>query len=94
LGKIPPDLSIATGYDDDLMLFLLCVRDAKAAAEILMDVITLSEYDATMSRFTETGGLVRKRLQFDEAWQVRERLESTGTTVQFVRPDDIEEPQP
>ena len=88
LGKIPPELRIATGHDDHVMLFLLRVSDAKSAGDALMDVITLSESEAIVSGFRETGGLIRKRLHIDEANRIKERLELTGTDVEFVMPNE------
>ena len=91
LGKIPPQLRIATGYDEHVMLFLLRVGNAKSAGDILMEVISLSESDAIVRGFSETGGLIRKELHVDDAQKIKERLELTGTAVEFVKPDEIEQ---
>lgn len=90
LGKIPPELRVATGHDEHVMLFLLRVGDAKATSEALMDVITLAETGAIMDTFNATGGLIRKRIPVDDAYRLKNRLEGVGTAVEFVRPDDVE----
>lgn len=90
LGKIPPGLRVATGHDEEVMLFLLRVGDAKATTEILMDVIALSETESILAALTETLGLIRKRFHIDKANRLKDRLDSAGTAVEFVRPDDVE----
>ena len=94
LGRIPPELHIATGHDGHVVLFLIRVGDAKAAADTLMDIITLSESVPIVSGFSETGGLIRKRLHIDDAQRIRERLEVTGTEVEFVKPEESDDAGP
>jgi hypothetical protein len=56
LGRIPPELRVATGHDEHVMLFLHSVGDAKATSEALMDMITLAETASVTDTFNATGG--------------------------------------
>ncbi len=89
LGKIPPELQIATGHDDRVMLFIVQVGDAQAATETLMEVITLSQADSILDGFRTTRGLIRKPFHIDDANRLKDQLELTGTIVQFIRPDEV-----
>lgn len=88
LGEIPPDLLVATGHDDDVMLFLKRVSNPEATTQVLMGVITLGETKSIVETLKSTGGLIWKRFHMDDAWRVREELESIGTDVEFVRPNE------
>lgn len=92
LAKIPPGLRVATGHDEEVMLFLLRVGDARATTETLMDVISLSEADSILTTLMATPGLIRKRFHIEEAYRLKDRLDSVGTAVEFIRPDDGENP--
>jgi hypothetical protein len=90
LGKIPPELRVATAHDDHVMIFLLRVGDANATTETLMGVITLAEADSIVKTLNATRGLIRIRFPIDEAYRLKDQLETAGTTVEFIRPDDVE----
>ena len=49
LGKIPPELHVATGHHDEVMLFIIRVGDARATTDTLMEVIALSEVELILS---------------------------------------------
>jgi hypothetical protein len=91
LGKIPPGLRVATGHDEQVMLFLLRVGDAKATTETLMEVIVLSEANSILTALAKTPGLIRKRFHIDEAQRLKDRLGCVGTAVEFIRPDDTKD---
>jgi len=81
---------VATGHDDDVMMFLLRVGDANATIETLMSVITLAETDSIVNTLKTTRGLIRKTFAIDDAYRLKDRLEAAGTAVEFVRPDGRE----
>ena len=89
LGKLPPELRVATGHDDEVMLFLLRVGDASETTQTLMAVITLSETDLTLKTLSATRGLIRKLFHIDVANRLKDQLDSAGTVVEFVRPDQV-----
>ena len=68
LGKLPPELRVATGHDEEVMLFLLRVGDAKLTTETLMEVIALSETEEILATLAATPGLIRKRFHIDDAF--------------------------
>lgn len=86
LEKIPPEILVATGHDDHVMLFLVHVRDANATVSVLMSVITLAESNSILKSLAETGGLIRKRFSVDAAQQLKTTLSDVGTDVELVRP--------
>ncbi len=90
LGKLPPELQVATGHDDEVMLFLLRVGDATETMRALMAVITLSETNSILKTFSATRGLIQKRFHIDDANRLESQLDTAGTVVEFVRPDQAE----
>ena len=86
-GKLPPELRVATGHEDEVMLFLRAIGDASETTQSLMSVIALSETNAILKTFVATSGLIAKRLHIDVAYRLKTQLNSAGTTVEFVRPD-------
>lgn len=89
--RIPPELHVATGHEDEVMIFLLEVRNANDTAQLLLGEITMREAPSIIVTFRATNGLIGKRFHIDTAYRLKEQLESVGTRVEFVRPDDIGE---
>lgn len=88
LDKIPPQLRIATGHDEHVMLFLLRVGDVDATIEILTSALTMAETESVVDTLEETRGLVRKEFLVDDANRLKDSLEAAGTSVELVRPID------
>ena len=88
LERVPPSLVVATGHDDDVMLFVIRVGDPAATVEALLPLFTLAESTFILDEFTKTKGLIHKRVPIDTAQRVREMLNDAGTEVEFVRPMD------
>jgi hypothetical protein len=89
LGKIPPELHVAIGHDDAVMLFLLRVSDPDATTQVLMGAITLSETNSIVEALKTTRGLIQKRFQIDDAFRIKDQLVSVGTDVEFIRPNEL-----
>ena len=86
--ETPPGFLIATGHDDDVMLFLVRIGDTAVTANILLEIITMAESSAVIDCLAETGGLIGKRLDIDIAQQLKTTLTNAVTEVQLVRPID------
>ena len=86
LGKIPPGFVIATGHDDDVMVFIVRVGDPTATASAILPLITMSESTFILEEFGKTKGLIHKRISVDAAQRLKESLSSAGTEIEFVRP--------
>lgn len=89
LGKIPPELRVATGNDDKVMLFLRRVSDPDATTKVLLGFITTSESKPIVEAMKMTQGLIRKRYDIDVAFRIKGQLLSVGTEVEFVRPSEV-----
>lgn len=92
LRKPPPQPGVATAHDEEVMLFLLQVSDIKETTQILMDVISMSEFGSILKTFESTHGLIRKTFHIDDAYRLKDRLLSVGTVVEFRRPMPIDTP--
>ena len=91
LGKLPPELRIATGHEDEVMLFLIRVGDECETTRTLMDVITLAESESILKKLSATHGLIQKRFPIDVANRLKELkltqmlvAEKTGLTQQAI----------
>jgi len=91
LGKMPPELRVATGHNEDVMLFLLRVRDPDTTTHLLSGLVNFSEANSLVKILRSTRGLLGKRFDIDAAWRIRNQLESVGADIEFVRPIDIGE---
>ncbi len=89
LEGIPPHFVVATGHEDEVLLFLVRVRDVDATVSILSPVIKISETNQIVKTLAATDGLLKKRFPIDEAKRLREELEAVGTNVEFLRPDEV-----
>ena len=88
LARIPPQYIIATGHDDNVMLFITHVGDVQGTIDVLFFVISLAECDSLTTTLAETGGLIEKLLPFDTAMEIKRNLEDVGTDAELVLPTD------
>ncbi len=88
LAQLPPDLLIATGYEDEVLLFLVRIGNADAAIRVLMSVNKLSEASSIATTLAATNGLINKRFHIDAAQRLKLDLEAVDTSVEFIRPDE------
>ncbi|MHB0961551.1 MAG: hypothetical protein ACYC0X_26535 [Pirellulaceae bacterium] len=88
LARIPPSLVVATGHDDDVMLFVIRVGDPAATLKTLLSLFTLAESAFILDEVARTKGLIHKRIPIDAAQWARETLRDAGTEVEFLQPMD------
>jgi hypothetical protein len=86
LDRIPPDLMIATGHDDNVTVFVVRVGDPAVTVDALLPLITMTESAFILEEFAKTKGLIRKPMPIDDAQRVKESLTEAGTEVEIVRP--------
>ncbi len=86
LERIPPGFIIATGHDDDVMVFAVRVGDPTATVSALLPLLTMTKSNFVLGEFARTKGLIRKRISIDAAQRLRETLNDAGTEIEFVRP--------
>ena len=79
---------IATGHDDDVMLFIVRVGDPTATVDALLSIINLAESNLILDNFAKTKGLIQKRIPIDAAQRLKATLADAGTDVEFVLPVD------
>lgn len=87
-SKLPPDLLVATAHDEHVMIFLRRVGDAIATANVILAIITLAESGHVIKSLSQSGGLIRKRIDIDRAQVLKDSLARADTDVEFVRPVD------
>jgi hypothetical protein len=59
LGRVPPvppELLVATGHEDEVLLFLRRVGDADATVDVLRRILTVSESATILTTMASTGG--------------------------------------
>ncbi|GEM_PF-2460531 len=88
LERLPPNLQVATGHDDEVYIFLRRVTDANATMQVIMPTIKLSQASLITQELEATGGLIKQRYHIDDAYRLKDDLETVGTEVEFVRPDE------
>ena len=88
MAKVPPELLVATGHEDLVMIFLLRIGDSHETAKCLGELITLAEIESVMDNLRRTRGLIKKWIDIDTAQQLKKRLSDASTEIEFVLPID------
>jgi len=78
LEDIPPGYRIATGHEDEVLLFLRRWGDTNALIQIVQMMLSLSETKLALDTLARTHGLLDKRIPLHQACATKKQLEHVG----------------